>query len=683
MLFGFLSDSSDGSVRFVGPFIESIKRTMVKTEREREMRERERERERETDSPQYADGETKTLPLDLSMSLQYYHPVKAPDPILHVLVQKRRKRARTFKNIGVVRISLASVLQMRVADEMFAAEVAAPGDGEAPGVIQLRVSAATIPSQWEAARSKRGELNLNGPASKDKGDKLGNESDDGDDEGYGEESEGEESVVKRSLKSKLKGKLKRNKGKRGKERPVGEEGEEDGSSDDSEYGVSELAPPTPEVKSRSFPDVFARADEGGVPPRAEARVRSGSASDLAGQVSRSAALASARVAAQRDVAGYDDDNQAEAPQAAMDMASLEAVIGSNDDKSGEMPPHVFLVDVFSRRAAALFGDLEFALATATPALVAEALKMLAERRALELDDRGAQQVVLVGGDAFVSMVMRAYVELMSAKPRHWEGVLVFLLVPTGMRGQNAIAKELASRDPKYTDVFVRAPFFGRVAPLSVAERGGLLAKIHMYLENARMPNALPVSEALVSYVGETEQTAIPFLRSVQLGTAQELTRPGVVPELRKESVFDAAVKYQVTKDEDGGWKEQKIKSNLHALSVTRLCVLAAELDSPGGGSSASKCPAKGAELRMLAVFKSGRGGKSKQGAHAVDAGHGETKLRVQSAEATKVICDAGGRGATLTVDTVSDTARQVRWVSVAPRWGSHTKEMPFVTFLGA
>ncbi|ESO06793.1 hypothetical protein HELRODRAFT_191199 [Helobdella robusta] len=136
------------------------------------------------------------------------------------------------------------------------------------------------------------------------------------------------------------------------------------------------------------------------------------------------------------------------------------------------------------------------------------------------------KVAIVGGDKYISSVLRPYVELFSNKSSDWINYIRFLVVPLG---PSIIGKNLSSIDNRYAglfndsawkdNVFERFDFSNRFN--QSMDIGEVATRIVKYLNNARHMIQLPLSEAILTNkdkgIDDSSHLIVPFLGEVRLG----------------------------------------------------------------------------------------------------------------------------------------------------------------------
>lgn len=133
------------------------------------------------------------------------------------------------------------------------------------------------------------------------------------------------------------------------------------------------------------------------------------------------------------------------------------------------------------------------------------------------------RIGVVGPDAFVTSVLRLYVEQFTSKPPEWQTYVRFFIIPLGT---SAVARYLASVDNCYAAQFVEPSWKDLVEHVSddstAAEAQELMDRVVNYLTNANAVVHLPVAEVMVTYrekssYDESQQVFIPFISDVKIG----------------------------------------------------------------------------------------------------------------------------------------------------------------------
>uniref|UniRef100_A0A8C0IWX8 Phosphofurin acidic cluster sorting protein 1 n=1 Tax=Chelonoidis abingdonii TaxID=106734 RepID=A0A8C0IWX8_CHEAB len=108
------------------------------------------------------------------------------------------------------------------------------------------------------------------------------------------------------------------------------------------------------------------------------------------------------------------------------------------------------------------------------------------------------KVVAVGGQSYLSAILRFFVKQLANKTPDWLSYMRFLIVPLG---SHPVAKYLGSVDSRYSCTFLDSAWrelFGRAEPPGT-EPFDVVGRIMQYVGGASMTHQLPVAEAMLTY----------------------------------------------------------------------------------------------------------------------------------------------------------------------------------------
>jgi len=132
------------------------------------------------------------------------------------------------------------------------------------------------------------------------------------------------------------------------------------------------------------------------------------------------------------------------------------------------------------------------------------------------------KLAVVGGDSYISSVLRPYIELFSSKSPEWLGYIRFLIVPFSC---SVVSKNLSAIDSRYHSLFNDSLWKDIVHEKSDNsprfDMSEITGRIVRYLTGASCLVQLPLAEAIVTNknkgVDDTSQMIVPFIGEVRLG----------------------------------------------------------------------------------------------------------------------------------------------------------------------
>uniref|UniRef100_A0A5F8GLN1 Phosphofurin acidic cluster sorting protein 1 n=1 Tax=Monodelphis domestica TaxID=13616 RepID=A0A5F8GLN1_MONDO len=107
------------------------------------------------------------------------------------------------------------------------------------------------------------------------------------------------------------------------------------------------------------------------------------------------------------------------------------------------------------------------------------------------------KVVAVGGQSYLSSILRFFVKALANKTSDWLGYMRFLIVPLG---SHPVAKYMGSVDSRYSSAFLDPAWrdlFSRSEP-PVSESLDVVGRVMQYVSGAGVTHQLPVAEAMLT-----------------------------------------------------------------------------------------------------------------------------------------------------------------------------------------
>ncbi|XP_034631464.1 phosphofurin acidic cluster sorting protein 1 [Trachemys scripta elegans] len=135
------------------------------------------------------------------------------------------------------------------------------------------------------------------------------------------------------------------------------------------------------------------------------------------------------------------------------------------------------------------------------------------------------KVVAVGGQSYLSAILRFFVKQLANKTPDWLSYMRFLIVPLG---SHPVAKYLGSVDSRYSCTFLDSAWrelFGRAEPPGT-EPFDVVGRIVQYVGGASTTHQLPVAEAMLTCKHkfpdeDSYQKFIPFIGVVKVGLIED------------------------------------------------------------------------------------------------------------------------------------------------------------------
>ncbi|XP_060111051.1 phosphofurin acidic cluster sorting protein 1 isoform X2 [Heteronotia binoei] len=135
------------------------------------------------------------------------------------------------------------------------------------------------------------------------------------------------------------------------------------------------------------------------------------------------------------------------------------------------------------------------------------------------------KVVSVGGQSYLSAILRFFVKQLANKTSDWLSYMRFLIVPLG---SHPVAKYMGTVDSRYGNMFQDSAWrevFGKAEP-PVAEPFDVVGRIMQYVSGASVTHQLPVAEAMLTCKHKFQdedsyQKFIPFIGVVKVGLIED------------------------------------------------------------------------------------------------------------------------------------------------------------------
>nr|XP_042093585.1 phosphofurin acidic cluster sorting protein 1 isoform X3 [Ovis aries] len=135
------------------------------------------------------------------------------------------------------------------------------------------------------------------------------------------------------------------------------------------------------------------------------------------------------------------------------------------------------------------------------------------------------KVAAVGGQSYLSSILRFFVKSLASKTSDWLGYMRFLIIPLG---SHPVAKYLGSVDSRYSSTFLDPGWrdlFSRSEP-PVSEQLDVVGRVMQYVNGAAVTHQLPVAEAMLTCRHkfpdeDSYQKFIPFIGVVKVGLVED------------------------------------------------------------------------------------------------------------------------------------------------------------------
>eukprot|EP01027_Heterolobosea_sp_BB2_P013750 GEZU01019799.1.p1 GENE.GEZU01019799.1~~GEZU01019799.1.p1 ORF type:complete len:792 (-),score=134.29 GEZU01019799.1:183-2558(-) len=545
--------------------------------------------------------------LNILFSLTYMHHFKRKMDMLYIEVQhKHTKQSRKVRSLGRVAISLAHVLQCPFDDVLTIRSLppksdhkqsagAAPVSSQQEPIARLHVKIKTIPvdgDAWEKATDKRSparsqHFGAGSPSGSDTESEDSVPSDD-DVEIHGVNNEELSSVAtseskkpmsklsdylaKKKQSMKLLNKKQANNNNNNKKHPSSKHSKKKGSDSDTSV-ESDNEPAPSEVGSQHY--LTNMSATGHEQPWGE---------DDEGERSPTNEGYSSPPAPPPPPIpeNYQPSDVSSVATPSGDFAEqLERVLA---EVPGHPQKEIVFVNTLTRRGKKVGEWLQRkggpfkhkTLCTKGSEDVVTAMSKIISSYQRSFDDAGEEfegvyKVAIVGTDCYINDVLRAYVQTMTAEKQNTSVAepLLFYYIPIGKSNKNDIARYIGSLDPKYATSFANdewSQLFAKKEQLTKEEGTRVENEIAKYLKEASKPLKLSIAEAFLTYVSNVNQTSVPFIKSVQVGSVSgdDADSPPTEPVELKLDFWE--VKNNNSKD----IHKSSLKASFQCISAMRI-----------------------------------------------------------------------------------------------------------------
>ncbi|XP_029470501.1 phosphofurin acidic cluster sorting protein 1 [Rhinatrema bivittatum] len=135
------------------------------------------------------------------------------------------------------------------------------------------------------------------------------------------------------------------------------------------------------------------------------------------------------------------------------------------------------------------------------------------------------KVVSLGGQSYLSAILRFFVKQLASRTSDWLGYMRFLVIPLG---SHPVAKYIGSVDSRYSSMFMDSSWrdlFSKSEP-PAAEPFDVIGRIMQYVAGACVTHQLPVAEAMLTCKHKFQdedsyQKFIPFIGVVKVGLIEQ------------------------------------------------------------------------------------------------------------------------------------------------------------------
>uniref|UniRef100_A0A8C4Y4T7 Phosphofurin acidic cluster sorting protein 1 n=1 Tax=Gopherus evgoodei TaxID=1825980 RepID=A0A8C4Y4T7_9SAUR len=259
------------------------------------------------------------------------------------------------------------------------------------------------------------------------------------------------------------------------------------------------------------------------------------------------------------------------------------------------------------------------------------------------------KVVAVGGQSYLSAILRFFVKQLANKTPDWLSYMRFLIVPLG---SHPVAKYLGSVDSRYSCTFLDSSWrelFGRAEPPGT-EPFDVVGRIVQYVGGASMTHQLPVAEAMLTCKHKLSPSS-PYGDVIGLQVDYWLAHP---TERRKEG------------EKRDASSKNTLKSVFRSVQVSRL---PSGGESQPSGTMAMTVVTKEKNKKVPTIFLSKKP-KEK-----------EVDSKSQVIEGiSRLICSAKQQQTMMKVSIDGVEWSDIKFFQLAAQWPTHVKHFPVGLF---
>uniref|UniRef100_A0A8C3SMT9 Phosphofurin acidic cluster sorting protein 1 n=1 Tax=Chelydra serpentina TaxID=8475 RepID=A0A8C3SMT9_CHESE len=259
------------------------------------------------------------------------------------------------------------------------------------------------------------------------------------------------------------------------------------------------------------------------------------------------------------------------------------------------------------------------------------------------------KVVAVGGQSYLSAILRFFVKQLANKTPDWLSYMRFLIVPLG---SHPVAKYLGSVDSRYSCTFLDSSWrelFGRAEPPGT-EPFDVVGRIVQYVGGASVTHQLPVAEAMLTCKHKLSPSS-PYGDVIGLQVDYWLAHP---TERRKEG------------EKRDASSKNTLKSVFRSVQVSRL---PSGGESQPSGTMAMTVVTKEKNKKVPTIFLSKKP-KEK-----------EVDSKSQVIEGiSRLICSAKQQQTMLKVSIDGVEWSDIKFFQLAAQWPTHVKHFPVGLF---
>uniref|UniRef100_A0A8C4WT25 Phosphofurin acidic cluster sorting protein 1 n=1 Tax=Gopherus evgoodei TaxID=1825980 RepID=A0A8C4WT25_9SAUR len=301
------------------------------------------------------------------------------------------------------------------------------------------------------------------------------------------------------------------------------------------------------------------------------------------------------------------------------------------------------------------------------------------------------KVVAVGGQSYLSAILRFFVKQLANKTPDWLSYMRFLIVPLG-KCSHPVAKYLGSVDSRYSCTFLDSSWrelFGRAEPPGT-EPFDVVGRIVQYVGGASMTHQLPVAEAMLTCKHkfpdeDSYQKFIPFI-------GVSLTVPSTSPPSSSGLVKDVCATPPSSPSMSSGLAVVGSPSSPYGdvigLQVDYWLAHPTERRKEGEKRDASSKNTLKSVFRSVQVSRLPSGGESQRTRKVVPTIFLSKKPKEKEVDSksqviegiSRLICSAKQQQTMMKVSIDGVEWSDIKFFQLAAQWPTHVKHFPVGLF---
>eukprot|EP01135_Chromosphaera_perkinsii_P002748 Nk52_evm116s226 gene=Nk52_evmTU116s226 len=262
------------------------------------------------------------------------------------------------------------------------------------------------------------------------------------------------------------------------------------------------------------------------------------------------------------------------------------------NQESELPPYLVLVNLSTwqgRKLNHMLSNMSFAMGSIQSQFVfgahgfsdMDAIMSAVLARLNQVSpvaDLPVMKIVLAGGDSFINIALRAYVQHFAQKPTRWQAFLKFLVVPVQKEKEERLAGRIGSLSQEYKRAFCSTTWREIFKSRTLPAHGDVMhvcSRISDYVFNAAMFKNFQVSEIQLNFIlsktSESGSSSFPFICGVEIGLESELNQLGnkVHTEEGTERYVPGKQELELQIDYFSGANKKSLKAHFLCLSITQ------------------------------------------------------------------------------------------------------------------